>query len=474
LLGGIGTVQGTVERLVRDGEGRELKRLPTNLKAIPYYAFGNRAPTEMTVWLASDNARAETAPAVTLASTSFATSSSGHGTVVDNYPGHDPPTVARRMYPWSQDGSGSIAAISDGLTPVNSEDGSSTFLRLRPQSGSAAWVQYDFLGPTQVSSVSVYWKDDRQFCIAPASWKLLYRDNDGQWKPVESPSGYGVQKDMYNKTTFTPVRTDGLRMEIELEKQIYKAGELGQPDANYLREDQVWYEGGVIEWIVEGEVPAPSSVFSSYQAASDPVLDPNPDSDFWRDAEGIILYRNILGDPDAVIRSEARSRWTKNNLYFLFWGPYQAQELKPDPVTTKETERLWLFDNFELYLGSNFEIINLYGEYQISPHGEFLDQMIDATVQRPGWGDEHLWNSGMTVKSRIDEENKIWYGVMCIPLAAIDTRPPAVGNEFRVNVYRLQTGGEGRKRHFLAWQPIGEWNPHRPAKFGTLKLVPQP
>ena len=473
LLGGIGTVQGSVERLVRDGEERELKRVPVKLKAIPYYAFGNRAATEMAVWLASDEKRAETVPAITLASTSLATSSSGHGTVVDNYPGNNPPTVARRMYPWSQDGSGSISAIYDGFTPVNSEDGSSTFLRLRPQSGSAAWVQYDFVGPAEVSSVSVYWKDDKQFCVAPASWKLLYRDEKGAWKPVQSPSGYGVEKDTYNKTTFTPVRTDGLRMEIELDARVYKAGVLGQPDANYLREDQTWYEGGVIEWIVEGEVPPPPTVFNSYQAAADHRLDPNPDSDFWRDVNGIILYRNILGDPDAVIRSEARSRWTKNNLYFLFWGPYEALQLKPNPVTAEQTQKLWEYDDFELYLGSNFENINLYGEYQISPQSEFLDNWIDATVSRPGWNDEYKWKSGVTVKSRIDHEKKIWYGEMCVPLSTIDKRPAATGNEFRVNVYRLQTAGEGKKRHFLAFMPTGEWNPHRPATFGTLKLVSQ-
>ncbi|MDH6311671.1 DUF1680 family protein [Parabacteroides sp. PFB2-10] len=473
LLGGIGTIEGKVERLLREGEHRELKRRPTTLKAIPYYAFGNREATEMAVWLASDETRAETFPAVTLASTSLATSSCGHGSVAENYPGNNPPTVARRMYPWSQDGSGSISAISDGLTPVNSEDGSSTFLRLRPQSGSSAWVQYDFTGPTQVSSVSVYWKDDKQFCVLPASWTLLYRDGD-QWKPVQSPSGYGIQKDMYNKTSFTPVYTDGLRMEIELDKRVYKTGELGQPDANYLTEDQIWYEGGIIEWTVEGDVPAPPTVFNSYLAEQDHALDPNPDSDFWRGVKGVILDRNILGDPDAVIRSEARSRWTKNNLYFLFQGPYQALNLKPDPVTTKETEKLWLFDDFELYLGCNFENINLYGEYQISPQGEYLDNDIDATVQRPGWGEEHRWNSGMKVKSIIDEEKKIWYGEMCIPLAAIDKRTPAEGNEFRANIYRLQTAGEGRKRHFLAWQPTGEWNPHKPLKFGTMKLVSQP
>ncbi|HEU5406482.1 MAG TPA: hypothetical protein VFU48_01855, partial [Nitrospira sp.] len=111
---------------------------------------------------------------------------------------------------------------------------------------------------------------------------------------------------------------------------------------------------------------------------------------------------------------------------------------------------------------------------QISPQSEFLDQAIDASVRRPGWGNEHLWNSGMTVKSRIDREKKIWYGEMCIPIASIDQRPAAIGNEFRANVYRLQSAGQGKKKHFLAWQPTGEWNPHRPKKFGTVRLVGTP
>jgi hypothetical protein len=80
----------------------------------------------------------------------------------------------------------------------------------------------------------------------------------------------------------------------------------------------------------------------------------------------------------------------------------------------------------------------------------------------------------MKVKSRIDRDRKIWYGEMLIPLAAIDKRPPAVGNDFRVNVYRLQSAGEGKKIHFLAWRPTGEWNPHRPKKFGLLKLMGDP
>lgn len=219
--------------------------------------------------------------------------------------------------------------------------------------------------------------------------------------------------------------------------------------------------------------PSPDT-FLSYQALQDNELNPDPDSAFWKDAKSVDLDQSILGEPDPSVRSEARSRWTKDYLYFLFWGPYDTLHLKPDPDTVHETYKLWFYDDFELYLGSNFDNINLYGEFQISPQSEFLDMAIDATRQKPGWNDERLWDSGMTVKSRIDRDNKVWYGEMRIPIAAIDKRPAAIGNKFRVNVYRLQSAGEGKKIHFLAWRPTGEWNPHRPQKFGILELTGQP
>ncbi len=472
LLGGLGTVRGQVLSLNRDQATAEIRKSDASLMAIPYFALANRGTTEMAVWLARDERRATVPPATTIGSASIASSSCGEGTVADNYPGHKPPTPAERWYPNSQDGSGHIRVISDQQVPVSSADGSAQFLRLRPQSGDTAWVQYDFANPSVVTAASVYWKDDKQFCLLPERWRLYSRDGEA-WKPVDAKGDFGIERDAPNRVQFSPVRTDGLRLEITLREAVYKKGELGPPDANYLGEDVTWYEAGIIRWAVESDSPESANVFLSHEAAQDHALNPDPDSDFWKPAQSIILDRNILDEPDPDVRSQARSRWTKDNLYFLFWGPYQTLHLKPDPDTVHETFKLWFYDDFELYLGSNFDNINLYGEFQISPQSEFLDQAIDASVEKPGWGNEHLWDSGMTVKSRIDAEQKIWYGEMCIPIQAIDKRPTAVGNEFRVNVYRLQSAGEGKRIHFLAWQPTGEWNPHKPKKFGTLRLAGQ-
>jgi hypothetical protein len=213
-------------------------------------------------------------------------------------------------------------------------------------------------------------------------------------------------------------------------------------------------------------------VFPSYYAQLDADLTADPASNFWKGIPGLVIDHSILGQPEPTLRSEARSRWTDKNLYFLFFGAYDVLTLRPDPRTDVETFHLWDTDVFELYLGADFEHINRYGEFEVSPQGEFLDLTIDSTKPRPGWSDERLWNSGWQVKARIDQASHIWYAEVRIPIAAIDTRTPQIGNEFRVNVYRLHGTGPGRQRPFLAWQPTGVYNPHHPEKFGILKLLP--
>jgi uncharacterized protein len=249
LMGGVGAITGKAMALSRGPDRISRIRQEKTLTAIPYYAFGNRSQGEMSVWLAREDAKAIVPAKPTIASTSRASSSCGNGTVAENYPGNQPPTIERRFYPSSQDGSGDIRAIQDQLEPLNSEDGTSPFLRLHPQSGDRAWVQYDFAGPARVSSVEIYWKDDKQYCVPPQSWQLLYKEGN-EWKPVTAAQPFPVTRDQFNKASFSPVTTTGLRIEIQLQAKTYKKGTLGPPDGNYLTQDLIWYEGGMIEWRV--------------------------------------------------------------------------------------------------------------------------------------------------------------------------------------------------------------------------------
>jgi hypothetical protein len=211
------------------------------------------------------------------------------------------------------------------------------------------------------------------------------------------------------------------------------------------------------------------AVFLSFQAATDAEPSADPDAPFWKGIQGVTIERSVLGPLMPQFRAEVRSRWTGSHVYFLFFGPYEKLTLKEQPDTVRETYRLWEKDCFEVYLGADFEHINRYGEFQMSPQGEFLDLDIDSSRDKPGFNGEQNWDSGMKVKARIDEKRKIWYGEMKIPIAAVDKRPAKAGNEMMINLYRQD--GAPPNRTFLAWQPPGVWNPHHPEIFGILRLV---
>ena len=249
LLNGVAVITGRIVALNHGDDKISIIRKPHDLVAIPYYAWANRGTGEMAVWLARDEFRVRLSPRPTIASTSLASSSCGRGSIRDNYPGGAVPEIEKRFFPSAQSGSGDINVIFDQAVPLDSADGSSLYFRLRPQTGNLARVQYNFKSVKEVSSVEVYWKDDREYCILPASWRVLYRHVD-KWKPVSNHTPYGVEKDRFNTVSFVPVKTDALRLEIQLRAILFKKGELGPPDANYLKEDVVWHECGIIEWKV--------------------------------------------------------------------------------------------------------------------------------------------------------------------------------------------------------------------------------
>jgi len=250
LLGGVVKLTGNAEAVSRGEDGIRTITGETVMTAVPWFAWANRGEGEMSVWMARDQSKVVIPPAPSIASASKVTSSCGTGSLADNYPGGIVPTTEIRFYPSAQSGSAGFAALYDQLVPVNSFDGSSTYLSLRPQAGDEAWVQYDFNQPTEVSSSHVYWKDDKQYCLSPDSWQLLYKSG-GKWLPVKNLTPYTVDRDKFNAVTFESVKAEGLRLVIKLRGQEFKKGELGPPDGNYMPEDTTWYETGIIEWQVK-------------------------------------------------------------------------------------------------------------------------------------------------------------------------------------------------------------------------------
>jgi hypothetical protein len=212
---------------------------------------------------------------------------------------------------------------------------------------------------------------------------------------------------------------------------------------------------------------AGDKTIQSVWSDTDPVLDANPASAFWRGAQPIYMERDKRGKPDSKYRTEIRTRWTRQNLYFLFVCPYEELNLKPHPKTAEETNELWNWDVAEVFVGSDFKEIRRYKEFEMSPQGEWID--LDIDLSRPHHEDGWKWNSAFEVSARVDSAAHVWYGAMRIPYSAIDSRPAATGNTLRINLFRSQ--GPASARHQIAWQAPMSDNFHLPARFGTLKLV---
>jgi len=204
----------------------------------------------------------------------------------------------------------------------------------------------------------------------------------------------------------------------------------------------------------------------SHRINSEFALTADPQSGEWKGVAGVVAENGPRGEPAPGHRTEIRSRWSDKNLYLLFICPFEQLNLKPDPTTTAETNRLWNWDVAEVFVGSDFTNIHRYKEFQVSPQGEWVDLDIDRKQPLPegGWG----WDSGFEVKARIDAAAKIWYGEMRIPLDKIDPRQPKKGNELRINFYRIQ--GPPPAKKFIAWQPTGAPSHHVPEAFGRLRL----
>jgi len=194
LLGGVVTISGHARTAKRTLDGRIVPDSPRPFTAIPYYAWAHRGQTHMTVWPARVYEAARPKPADTLTFTSKTTASFVHV---------------------------SLDAIKDQILPVNSADSSGLQLDFWPHAGTTEWVKFEWGRLHSISSVKVYWFDDtgRGACRLPKSWRVLYQDAGGEFKPVESRGSYGTEKDTFNKVEFDPVKTSALKLEIVLQEK---------------------------------------------------------------------------------------------------------------------------------------------------------------------------------------------------------------------------------------------------------------
>ncbi|MGO4548347.1 DUF5695 domain-containing protein [Paenibacillus sp. 2TAB23] len=107
----------------------------------------------------------------------------------------------------------SLAGLNDGYSPTSSTDRGHPIYGNWNNPNTTQWVQYDFAQNYTISSVDVYWFTDGGGLDLPASYTVQYW-NGTAWVNVASPSGLGLLANQYNTTTFTPVSTNKLRLNV--------------------------------------------------------------------------------------------------------------------------------------------------------------------------------------------------------------------------------------------------------------------
>lgn len=186
----IKTLTTDAQTLTFDENGR-LSTKDVRLTLIPYYAWCHRGSGDMKVWLPQDlNATRPSAPA----------------------------TIASQSKIESSVSMPALSSINDRLVPEGGNDRSMPYTHWWPKKGSTEWISYTFKEAAEVKSCTVYWFDDQPWggCSVPKSWKIYYKDNNGEWLPVSKANQYPTKKGLACTVNFQPVTTTALKLEVEL------------------------------------------------------------------------------------------------------------------------------------------------------------------------------------------------------------------------------------------------------------------
>jgi alcohol dehydrogenase (cytochrome c) len=215
-------------------------------------------------------------------------------------------------------------------------------------------------------------------------------------------------------------------------------------------------------------VTRPTATFKAPHAAGDPALDTDPMSALWRHAGVGYISKDCAKQVDyPSLRTEVRAFWTDTHLYLLFICPYHELNLFLPAMHGGPRNKLWDRDVVEMFLGSDWNNIRHYREFEIAPTGDWIDLAIDLDHQSY----DHSWRSGWNTAARIDSAAHIWYAAARIPLSAVSSEAVKPGTKWRVNLYRIEGLGPDSERHFMCWQQTcaGKRDPnHVPENFGTL------
>jgi hypothetical protein len=207
------------------------------------------------------------------------------------------------------------------------------------------------------------------------------------------------------------------------------------------------------------------------QTSRSPHLDGSLDDPTWAVARPSGAFVETREGGSAGIRASAKFLWDAQHLYV----GVDVNDALLRASDRKHDAQLWKQDCVELMLDPDGDGKD-YFEIQVSPRGVVFDTRYDARRVPKPFG--HLdWDSqinvGVLPRGEIDDRVvDAGYAVeVAIPWHAFSldgkpVQPPAIGDEWRVNLYVMDLGA--KRQQAAAWSPLGIGDFHVPSRFGIL------
>jgi len=223
--------------------------------------------------------------------------------------------------------------------------------------------------------------------------------------------------------------------------------------------------------------------------ASGPIrIDGVLDEEDWRHAQAMTLNECTTGAPlPPELRTLARMLWDSENLYVSF-------DVADPDIRCTLTERddcLFEEDVVELFVAMRGlpEVQGHFAEFEISPTGVLMDLYNLAPYKSlinwdaKGWrcatridgvlNNPRVRDRGYTVEMAIPFIN--FYAQPFLPQRAKERGKgdfaPKPGEEWRMNLFRIDHSGEREVVTYCSWSPTIERKFHTPHRFGIVRFV---
>lgn len=247
------------------------------------------------------------------------------------------------------------------------------------------------------------------------------------------------------------------------------------------------------ESVTTDRPPFNPRTYAAPRTATPPTIDGNLDDAAWSATRWTTPFVNSQGadHPSPQFRTRAKMTWDEN--YFYLAAKLEESDVRAS-FTTRDTT-VWRENAFEVFVDPTGDTHNYY-EYQINARETQWDLLLTKPY-RDGGTPISAWNirglkKGVVIQGTLNDPSDTdegWTIELAFPWdvlaeAAPDAEPPTPGDQWRVNLTRMQWPArvvegsyvqDSTNNEASAWSPQGKGGGyHKPERWGIVEFFGAP